>query len=73
MYVYTHYTSTWTLWEAKADTECTSGDGVTPLFVASEAGHLGIIRLLLEANVDRDAGLLWAFLNLQSTPKYWTR
>ena len=39
---------------ANADQNKAADTGATPLFMASQAGHLEVIRVLLAANADKD-------------------
>ena len=41
------------LLEANADQGRATQNGATPLFIAAENGHLEVVRLLQDPNVDR--------------------
>ena len=61
------------LLEPNAGKEKADDDGRTPLFIASQIGHVEVARLLLEANADKDTaaknGLTQLFTSSLERPR----
>eukprot|EP00913_Durusdinium_trenchii_P025562 g23993.t1 len=55
-----------------AEIEATDEEGLTPLHLASEAGHLHVVDRLTEAKADLEAELHCIWRRRRTTVKWWT-